>query len=280
MMPKLFPDALKNSLVWPYAVGVGVGMGALLIVALWAFFQTGQRVRVDPPAGTGPLCDRNAINPDAIALGRKVLSNLDKTQNTSTDYDYWPEGGIRIAYYHVATYASYETIVRLSPVPVFLSGPHGARKLDLGARFTFGHYNPEFIRWCYCNLSETLKHDRFVAETTELFQSNLGKTAMTYWAAYNVLNKHPEELEALLQDYKTRMASRNLPEGYYYNIASEEAEGRFVLLKELDTSYDLNVGAPAVYFWLRRHMDGTHRQVFSILELLLSRYNMIRTEAP
>jgi len=279
-MPKLLPDALTKPLVWPYAVGVGVGVGALLIVALWAFFQGGQRVLVEPSARTEPLPDRNAINPEAITVGRKVLSNLDKTNNTGPNFDYWPEGGIQIAYYHIATYASYETIVRLSPVPVFLSGPHGTRNLNLRARFTFGHYNPQFIRWCYGNLSEILKHDGFVAETTELFKSYLGKTAMTYWATYNVLNKHPEELEALLQDYKARMDNRTLPEGYYYNIASEETEGRFVFLKELNASYDLNVGAPAVYFWLRRHMDGTHRQVFSILELLLSRYNMIKTEAP
>ena len=97
---------------------------------------------------------------------------------------------------------------------------------------------------------------------------------MTYFATYKILNEHPKELNALLQDYKIRIDNRTLPQGYYYNIAWE-GEMSFQSLKNLFAIYDVNVVTPAVYFWLRRHIDGTHQEIFSILESLLGTYQMI-----
>jgi len=109
-------------------------------------------------------------------------------------------------------------------------------------------------------------------------RTSSGKTAIAYWERYNILNEHPKELNALLQDYKTRMDNQTLPVGYYYNIAWEEGEKRFASLKQLYASHDGNVVAPAVYFWLRRHIDGTHQQVFSMLESLLGAYQIVEKQ--
>lgn len=217
---------------------------------------------------------QTAIVPQVISIGKKILSNLDKTRNTGADFDYWPNGGIQIAYYHLATFVSYEMLVKLSPYPIFVSGPHGTDKLNLDAPFSFGHYNPEFLRWFHDHLINILQDDAFIHPTKKLFEKYLGETAMTYFATYNILNEHPKELNALLQDYKTRIDNRTLPEMYYYNIAWE-GEKHFQSLKNLYATYDANVVAPAVYFWLRRHIDGTHQEIFSILESLLGAYRMI-----
>ncbi len=215
---------------------------------------------------------------EVIDTGKTLLSKLDETRNTGTGFDYWPRGGIQIAYYHLATFASYETLSRLSPYPVFLSGPHGTRRLNLDARFTFGHYNPEFLRWFQDHLMEILEERTFVQATAELFRNYLGGTAMAYRDAYLVLSEHPKEMNVLLEDYKTRMNNRTLPAGYFYNLAWQEAADRFPSLKKLYATYDSNVAAPAVFFWLRRHIDGTHQQVFSILESVLGAYQMIDTK--
>ncbi len=218
--------------------------------------------------------------PEVVSIGKKLLSNLDKTRNTGKGFDYWPDGGIQIAYYHLATFATYAMLGRLSPHPVFLSGPHDGQALDLDSRFTFGHYNPEFLVWFYDHLLEVLQDRSFIESTTTLFQRYLGGTGMAYWATYTVLSAHPQELNALLEDYKARMANRTLPEHYYYNIAWQQAEGRFASIKVLHASYDANIVAPAVYFWLRRYIDGTHQQFFSMLESLLVAYQMLETEIP
>jgi hypothetical protein len=216
--------------------------------------------------------DFQTINPVVIDKLSKALSKLDQTVNTGAGFDYWPDGGIQIAYYHLATFLPYKTISQLSPYPVFVSGPHGNNNLNLTASQTFGHYNPKFLQWLQDHLLEILQNKQFVKSTCNNFQTYLGKTAQTYWATYTVLNQHQNELDTLLADYKQRLQDRSVPEDYYYNLAWQENYHQYDSLRELSASYDMNVVAPAVYFWLRRRLDGTDRQVFSMVEYLLDNY--------
>lgn len=220
------------------------------------------------------LANYQTINSDLVTLLKKTFSNLDKTVNTGQGFDYWPNGGIQIAYYHLATFITYGMIANLSPEPVFLSGPHGAVNLNLNSSQTFGHYNPKFLQWFQDHLIEVLQDDSFVEATLNSFQTYLGDTAQTYWATYTILNQHPRELDTLLEDYKTRLENRSVPDGYYYNIAWEDNANQFNSLQKLNESYNTNVVAPAVYFWLRRYIDGTEAQVFSMLEYLLVAYQI------
>lgn len=246
---------------------------ALAVVA-FSFGQAIEQQRsaeLQPPAIAGEV----SADPEVVALGKAMLSHLGTTRNTGTGFDYWPDGGIRIAYDHLATTATYATLAELSPVPVFVSGPHGDRRLQLDAPFTFGHYNPAFLRWFRANLSEVLRDRPFVRSTSEPFKKYLGTTAMTYRATYLTLNENPQDLESLLKDYKARMSGHNLPKRYYYNLAWSEATTRYPTMHKLREAYDSNVVASAVYFWLRRRIDGTDQQIFSMLDDLLRRYRMI-----
>lgn len=235
---------------------------------------------IDPAQPSNPDAALDSINPDIVAIGKIVLGNLDKTQNTGSDFDYWPEGGIQIAYFHLATFLTYKELSELSPHPIFLSGPHNNGDLALNSRFTFGRYNPEFLRWFQDHLEAILQDKNFVAATEQKFKAYLGRTLMTYWETYNALSEHPDELNLLLQDYQERIENRSLPEAYYYNLAWEESREKYQFIQSLDASpnnYDTNVIAPAVYFWLRRHIDGTHQQMFSILDSLLRSYNTVES---
>ena len=199
---------------------------------------------------------------------------MDKTTNTGQGFDYWPNGGIQIAYYHLATFLSYKTLANLSPYPVFLSGPHGEANLNLNSGQTFGHYNPQFLRWLQDHLIEVLDDARFIEFTRDNFLTYLGDTTKTYWATYTTLNRHPEEFNTLLADYQERLQNRSVPDSYYYNIAWGENSDRYESLKKLNASYNTNVIAPAVYFWLRRRIDGTDSLVFSMLEYVLNAYEI------
>jgi hypothetical protein len=223
---------------------------------------------------SSPSTDSQTINPVVIDKLSTALSKLEQTINTGQGFDYWPDGGMQIAYYHLATFVSYKTISQLSPEPVYLSGPHGKNNLNVSSSQTFGHYNPKFLQWLQDHLLEILQDKHFVKSTRENFQTYLGRTVQTYWATYMILNQHPHELNTLLDDYEQRLKDRTVPDDYYYNIAWQENSDQYDSLRELSASYDMNVVAPAVYFWLRRRLDGTDTQVFSMVEYLLNTYQV------
>lgn len=222
------------------------------------------------PASANP----RAIVPEVVAAGKRLLRNLDQTRNTGPGYDYWPDGGLRITYHHLATFASYETLARLSPHPVYLTGPHGTRALDLNSQFTFGHYNPAFLLWFEAQLDEVLSDRSLVQSTAPLFRRYLERVAVTYWATNRALNENPAETRWLLDDYWSRMDNRTLPPGYY-GTSWRGAEDRFAFLAQVKASYDDTVVDQAVYFWLRRRIDRTDAQVFAMLESLLGAYGML-----
>jgi hypothetical protein len=221
-----------------------------------------------------PIANTRAMVPEVVAIGKRLFMNLDQTRNTGPGFNYWPNGGLRITYHHLATFASYETLNRFSPHPIFIDGPHGTRALDLDSRFTFGHYNPAFLLWFDAHLEEMLSDGEFVQSTTPLFRRYLARIAVTYWATYRVMYQHPMETRWLVRDYLRHMDNRTLPESYF-NTNGGGADERFMFLNELRTSYDAGFVNQAVYFWLRRHIDGTNAEVFSMLESLLGAYDML-----
>lgn len=264
--------ALILSIVWG-VVGIGFARFSAIAQSNIEVQTIDNKHQTDCPS----VCSQSSkISPRLIALLSKTLSNLDKTTNTGQGFDYYPNGGIRIAYYHLATFISYQAIANLSPYPVFLSGPHGNVTLNLNSSQTFGHYNPQFLQWFQDHLSEILSDKRFIELTRDNFQTYLGSTLNTYWATYMTLNQYPEEFNTLLEDYQQRLQNRSLPEGYYYNIAWSENSANYDSLTQLNETYNPNVIAPAVYFWLRRRLDGTEDKVFSMLEYIITAYQSDR----
>jgi len=221
--------------------------------------------------------NRVELSPEVIALGKTVLSKLDQTKNTGREFDYWPRGGIRIAYRHIATFATYEMVNRISPHPVFLSGPHDDKHLNLHASYEFGHYNPKFLKWLYENLTEILRDRSFVKSTSVLFEQYLQNTAILYFSVYKELNKNSKEMNLLLNEYKNLIDDKTLPSFYYYDVAWEEAGEKYKVIRKLHKAYNPNLIASAVYFWLRRRIDGTHEQVYAILQSLLMSYGQFRS---
>ena len=243
---------------------------AFAVIALaWFGWDRLNQTEIDPE-----MSQSGAADPEAVAAGTKILKNLDKTTNQGSGFDYWPDGGIRIAYYHLKTFYSYEDLVKLSPVPLFLSGPHGQDHLNLESDDSFGHYNPAFLSWVSVQLDALLSDTALINASTELFGQYLAETLLTYWDTHEILREHRSEFEALLADYQERIDTARLPPDYYYNTAWN---GRDYLdsIKKLDDMHNINVIAPAVYFWLRREIDGTRPQVIRMLSELLASYGVI-----
>jgi hypothetical protein len=214
---------------------------------------------------------------DIVNIGKTILEQLDNTQYTGPQdmYDYWPDGGLQSVYYRLQNFISYHNLGKLSPYPIFVSGPHGKQDLRLNERFNFGHYNPQFLNWFNTQLVKILQNGSVIQNTKKKFEKYLGKTAMSYWATYKTLNQYPDELNSLLHDYKTKIDNGTLPERYYEQISYNGAAKKYKSLKALFNSYDINIINSAVYFWLRRNIDNTDQLFFAILENLLGAYEMI-----
>jgi hypothetical protein len=261
----------KNTVLGIILLGV---ISSLIAAYLWDGWKNKQNsVQATNAEGIQPMPSTREASPpnsDLVTNLRRLLSNLDRTRNTGDGFDYWPHGGVQIAYFHVATFLSYEQISALSPYPVFVSGPHNAHELYLSEPYTFGHYNQAFLRWFHSQAFEMLQDRAFVDSTKKSFDDNLGYTARNYWLIYTLFKNNPNDFNVLVDDYASKIKTKSLPDAYYYE-AGWAALGKYSYLAKLDG----NVASPAIYFWARRRLDGTDEEIFSILDLVLRAYQGI-----
>ena len=113
-------------------------MGRIIRILVWAgalVFLAAQAL----PAGEG----RGVVSSKI----REGWIDLDKTKNACDEFDYFPEGGMRIFACHLKSLTSLEFLLEASGLVVFKQGPHTGKNLKLDHRHQFGHYNQAFVRW-------------------------------------------------------------------------------------------------------------------------------------
>lgn len=215
------------------------------------------------------------VNPDQhsrwfIQTARKAMLNLDKTEFHGTAYDYWPEGGIRNLYEHLLTFGAYVQLSKSFGRKVFLSGPHTDTTLNLNDQYSFGHYNPEFVQWLHSNINFILANPTFIRTTQKLFEKYLYQLTHLYYAAYQYLHFNPKTRIRLQSHYMEVLDSRTIRPQYYWNIsfvsfAKDKTDPIVKIVKELDKIADVNRASSSIYFWIRRYIDETANEFFSLL---------------
>ncbi|EIJ43214.1 hypothetical protein BegalDRAFT_2361 [Beggiatoa alba B18LD] len=198
---------------------------------------------------------------------KNVWRNLDKTTNQCPEvFDYFPNGGILSFYCRAKTFLSYEDLQKLYGKNIYRQGPHANGVLNLHDKESFGYYDPEFVKW----LGDTLiiNTDDKMAQThlQAMYDNYVTTLARTYYVVYKALEAQPEFLQQEKANYQALLNSKTVPDNYaeqYYDFASLNT----------DSSYDGNVIKGAVLFWLRRHIDDTHKPFFQNLQKLLTTYD-------
>ncbi len=220
------------------------------------------------------VLDNIATNVATKMLAAELLSNLPKTKYTGKDFDYGLKaGGIRVAYYYLATYLPYKTLYSLSPYPIYLSGPHSDTKLNLDSPQSFGHYNPEFLDWFYLRLKDVLNSDTFVQNTKKPFKEYLGTKLLHYIEAYKLLEKNKNKVDKLRNNYKdyfTYWGKSDYATKIDNSVLSNKID-KIPNKYEKDGYYIYN-GHLAALFWFRRYEDGTDKKIYKILDLFYSKY--------
>jgi hypothetical protein len=217
--------------------------------------------------------------PGISAELRALIQGLDKTTYSGTTPDNWPQGGLRNTYYHLSTFVAYKLLADRFGRPVFVSGPHSRSSLDLHSVNSFGHYDPEFPKWLSGQLVEISSDPSLVNSTRPMFEKYLQTQALLYFDAYNYLKLNPK-LKTWLQDgYTEGLRKGSLRPGTYSWLDWLSTSGKWEtqdvawMMAGLDEKYGLNRTSSAVYFWIRRSIDGTELGFFECLMKVLLAYS-------
>lgn len=229
--------------------------------------------------------NRTAI--EVIEAAWKTATLLDTTSDISpVDYQSsksWIPG-IRNIYAKLRLQLDLPKIRSLSPVAVFLKGPH-QENVNLTAN-SFGYYNPEFLNWLNGKIIPAQNNPQLRAATQPFYDAFLKDMARVYYVTYLELQKNP--------DVKDRVAAAYLAhiEMNIYGDAGDNPEQAFrgsgfflqeqlrPFIDQYSLSLQDNFGEMAWYywvvasgFWIRRSIDGTGDQFFAMLTDLLKTYD-------
>lgn len=296
----------------------GIISAAIALIALFWSVYTYWQAMPDETAQTPKIHTDYRI----ISKFRSILSKLDQTEYAGTSFDYWPDCGLRNAYYHIVGFMSFADLQDIFGGKIFISGPHTTSTLNLHSKYDFGHYNKDFIKWINVNLNAALSDKQFIEKTKPLYEKFLSKIITNYALVWMYLDKHKSLKKSLLTDYKTHIENKTLPDSYIQQTTLVELFDHFMTKKETEKTLkatgddaktdfsgllpivlglqqlatdrrhilardnvvreelkllmqkgDSNILAPAIYFWLRRSLDKTESDIYSIMQTLLEKYD-------
>ncbi|MBP5366194.1 MAG: hypothetical protein J6Y82_09780 [Bacteroidales bacterium] len=193
---------------------------------------------------------------------KDAAMQLDNTTHTLTsEFDYWPECGIRVTGSHLASLISLSELEQMVPSPLYVSGPHKNGQWDLNNESEFGHYNPKAIQYLADLAKQAVSDKVFVQATKPLIDQYLGRQMKILMVLHDALydeNMYDKEgRETVLEDALSS-------EGYCWLLNSINLD---------DDSYVYgNTGNQFVYFWARRYADGTIDQFYDGLSAIYKAY--------
>jgi hypothetical protein len=228
----------------------------------------------DTPTKPQPQMKSREITNEGVVQAAKsiqaAVSNLGASysipkKNCSSEQTWIPQFGLRGLYCHIKDSLNFADLKKLAPVPIFLSGPHSSTGLNLNAKFDFGRYNPEFVRWIDRALVSALSDESFVRNTQALYEKHIHRQARTYYRAYQALQRNPVFLKREADIYLQYIKNHTLPELYI---------NRFHGYSGLNPPENNEYEAPvAVLFWVRRYIDETDNEFYNVLYTLLKTYD-------
>ncbi len=220
----------------------------LILAALLAFGckKTEGEAATPPPEVKQPLME-TGLDPGAGGAPstlKGLLLALPASKNgCPDDYDYFPNGGMRIFWCHARTVLPFSALAELSGTRVFLSGPHTQNALTLGSKTDFGHYNPAFVRWMIDKALPSATDPSARKELAPIYDRYLRERGRIYLSALAIVKANPERFD---EERKSYLEHENPQNRYGEDFAPAPAMEDWP-----------NELPPAVAFWVRRSIDGT-----------------------
>ena len=227
------------------------------------------RTRDFDPAATLRDCEQLLV-----AIDRNVEARAGHWEPMELEamHSWLYDEGLRSLYYYAGEVSfSLGRLALTFDTPVFTSGPH-TEQADLESR-DFGHYNPLFVERVAL-VAEALGRDQAAIQRTRpSFQHLLRRQARTYLLVHQALHRNPEWYEGLLHDYQDQLDGRI----EYVDRFEEFRPMLEGFSRNGMTWYETDT---AMWFWLRRDLDGTDALWVNALEALLKAYDAMPGPPP
>lgn len=214
--------------------------------------------------------------------------------------------GTRALYHHLRLFMDLRKLQSLSPVPVFLSGPHASGSPDDSYNgqtrdfnfksYDFGRYNPEFVSWAHDNAIPAATDESLRSLTQPFYDKFVREMSRYYYIVYldvqaamprmtqEVIPRFREDLEKFRSVPFDEKAMGSGPGNYLqYTVFSRYADQFAHFDRSLQRSvsiFDWSSGELDVYypsvagpFWIRRRVDGTSDGFAGVLRKLLETYD-------
>lgn len=193
--------------------------------------------------------------------------------------------GIRDLYKKLQLLMDLKKAQSLSPVPIFIKGPH-QDDFDVYSN-EFGYYNPELLAWAKGNVIPAEK-DGLLRQATQPFYGHfIRDMARIYYLTYQQLEQQPALRDRVQEQYLGFLKGDIVSTGWVGSDAQgggiffENRFGQAVwpYVSEIETRAQLDVNNAYYYwvvslgFWIRRRIDTTAPAFMEILENLLRTYD-------
>lgn len=219
---------------------------------------------------------------DAVIRKVKVLwLGLSDSQESCGDFDYFPGGGMKSFACHLELDSTLAWLTRAWGKGIFVDGPHQPGNLDLENTASFGHYNPEFVRFLVDHLVPAASDPAFREKTQATYDKYVRPLAKIFVATYDKLEANPECRAHEVDRYRAFLDAGKVPvmdyERYFFFMNKDfcsNPDGGFDYFNNrgFDGGYDGNVVKTCTAFWIRRTVDGTAAIFYEGLKKLIATY--------
>ena len=199
-----------------------------------------------------------------------TLKHLDKAVFTpwrtgwTHDYGFTPDSGMLNTFEYLRSLVTFERLQEILPMKIFVSGPHTKEALILTDPYTFGHYNPDFVKY-FLQGVKTLAQNKSLIQTTKanMTQYGLIEKMKRFYIGYIYIEKNHDEFIQYKTRFEKKLEDQTWEENEYRNIP-----------KGLLYPNHYNWSESVYYFWVRREIDGTKELWIEVIKKGLVAYGV------
>lgn len=196
--------------------------------------------------------------------------------NTNVDYEVvqsWvPEVGVRGRYFIAKEVMGKSVIEGIVGEKAFVSGPH-AYGVSYTSNKDFGRYNPKFLTKLEQMLEKAFSNQMLVNQFQSVYDSQLQQYLRTFYLSYEVgANK-----KDIMKEYQNiiKQETEASSEGQFLAAPSNYLQETFSGFSDEMSAqgYDFFESVTCPGFWVRRSIDGTEDEFYSLLNLMIRTFD-------
>ena len=211
----------------------------------------------------------NAVS-EPVGEIKTTLTNLDKAKFAAVrkewvhDYGFSRLSGMLNTFEHLRSLKSFAALNKMFSMDIYLKGPHTRSELNLSDKYSFGHYNPEFVKDFHRVLKFILSDKTFISATHEKMKKyGLIHKLQRLQHVYRYIESHNSEFKTFKNKYAQQLANKTWQEGSYSGH----------MPPFFNNSKYWNWSESVYHFWIRRSIDGTMVLWANIIDDILDNYS-------